>query len=149
MKTAGRGNPNHRRYSAHNPRSWRGSSEQISLDHVGWEARKTPAAGYVFFLDFPLYRTFSVMPRLQREPVLFTHRNSFSVLIFAVVDQMSMATLAHAGTGTVRTRPPLPTKSTMAQCSSRCCGRLAHKVFLPGPSCKHRTNSVLRIASTL
>ena len=38
-------------------RAWRGSSEQISLDHVGWEARKTPAAGYVFFLDFSLYRT--------------------------------------------------------------------------------------------
>jgi hypothetical protein len=24
---------------------------------VGWEARKTPAAEEVFFLDFPLYRT--------------------------------------------------------------------------------------------
>jgi hypothetical protein len=24
---------------------------------VGWEARKTPAEGDVFFLDFPLYRT--------------------------------------------------------------------------------------------
>jgi hypothetical protein len=25
---------------------------------VGWEARKTPAEGVVFFLDFPLYRTY-------------------------------------------------------------------------------------------
>jgi hypothetical protein len=25
---------------------------------VGWEARKIPAAGEVFFLDFPLYRTY-------------------------------------------------------------------------------------------
>jgi hypothetical protein len=25
---------------------------------VGWEARKTPARGKVFFLDFPLYRTY-------------------------------------------------------------------------------------------
>jgi hypothetical protein len=25
---------------------------------LGWEARKTPAAGEVFFLDFPLYRTY-------------------------------------------------------------------------------------------
>jgi len=58
MKTAGRGNPNHWRYSAHNPRSWRGSSEQISLDDVGWEGRKTLAAAEVFLLDFLLYRTF-------------------------------------------------------------------------------------------
>src|SRR6202030_932244 len=39
------------------PSPWRGSSEQISLDPVGWEARKTPAEGDVFFLDFYLYRT--------------------------------------------------------------------------------------------
>jgi hypothetical protein len=25
---------------------------------VGWETRKTPAVGEVFFLDFPLYRTY-------------------------------------------------------------------------------------------
>jgi hypothetical protein len=68
MKTAGRGNPNHWRYSAQNPRSWRGSSEQISLDRVGWEERKTLAGAIVFLLDFPLYRTsrdlaqFSVKP---------------------------------------------------------------------------------------
>jgi hypothetical protein len=30
----------------------------ISLDHGGWEARKTPATGEVFSLDFPLYRTY-------------------------------------------------------------------------------------------
>ncbi len=29
--------------------------------------------------------------------------------------------LSHSGTGTVRMCPPLPTRSTMAQCSSRCC----------------------------
>jgi hypothetical protein len=28
--------------------------------------------------------------------------------------------LTHSGTGTVRMWPPLPTRSTMAQCSSRC-----------------------------
>jgi hypothetical protein len=39
-------------------RQHREQGPMISLDHVGWEARKTPAAGYVFFLDFPLYRTF-------------------------------------------------------------------------------------------
>ena len=33
----------------------------------------------------------------------------------------SMVALTHSGTGTVRMWPPLPTRSTMAQCSSRCC----------------------------
>jgi hypothetical protein len=57
MKTAGRRNPNRWATAARTPSLWRGRSEQISLDQVGWEARKTPAAGEVFFLDFPLYRT--------------------------------------------------------------------------------------------
>jgi hypothetical protein len=39
------------------PSTWRGRSEQNSLDRVGCEARKTPAEGDVFFLDFFLYRT--------------------------------------------------------------------------------------------
>src|SRR5258707_8695300 len=39
------------------PSTWRGSSEQISLAQVGCEARKIPAEGEVFFLDFYLYRT--------------------------------------------------------------------------------------------
>jgi hypothetical protein len=57
MKTAGRENPNRWVKVPSTPSPWRGSSEQISLDHLGWEARKTPAAGHVFFLDFSLYRT--------------------------------------------------------------------------------------------
>jgi hypothetical protein len=57
MKTAGRGNPNNWAYSAQHPSPCRGSSEQISLDHVGWDAGRTPAAGDVLFLDVPLYRT--------------------------------------------------------------------------------------------
>jgi hypothetical protein len=67
MKTAGKGNPNHWGYSAQHPSPWRGSSEQISLDDVGWEARKTPAAGDVFFLDFPLYRTYQELAQLCTE----------------------------------------------------------------------------------
>jgi hypothetical protein len=39
------------------PSTSRGSSEQILLNHVGWEARKSPAVAGVFFLDFPFYRT--------------------------------------------------------------------------------------------
>jgi hypothetical protein len=56
MKTAGRQNPN-RWGNASNPSTWRGSSEQILLNHVGWEARNGPAVAGVFFLDFPFYRT--------------------------------------------------------------------------------------------
>src|SRR5258708_36403563 len=43
--------------SAPQPSTWRGRSEQISLDQVGCEARKIPAGGDVFLLDFSLYRT--------------------------------------------------------------------------------------------
>jgi hypothetical protein len=43
--------------SAQQPSTWRGRSEQLSLDQVGCEARKIPAEGEVFFLDFYLYRT--------------------------------------------------------------------------------------------
>src|SRR6267378_3376242 len=39
------------------PSTWRGSSDQIPLNQVGCEARKTPAEGDVFFLDIYLYRT--------------------------------------------------------------------------------------------
>ena len=56
MKTAGRENPNHGVALPRN-RAHGGRSEQISLDQAGCEARKTPAEGDVFFLDFYLYRT--------------------------------------------------------------------------------------------
>jgi hypothetical protein len=49
--------PKPRGHMAPQPSTWRGSPEQISLDQVGWEARKSPAEGDVFFLDFALYRT--------------------------------------------------------------------------------------------
>jgi len=48
------------------------------------------------------------------EPVLFTHRNSFPVLMFAVVDQMSMAPLTHAEPERFARGHLFPTKSTMA-----------------------------------
>src|SRR5260370_20682282 len=43
------------------PSTWRGRSEQILLHSVGCEARKTPAVGVVFFLDFSLYRTYQAL----------------------------------------------------------------------------------------
>jgi len=39
------------------PGTWCGRPEQILLNQVGCEARKRPAVGDVFFLDFYLYRT--------------------------------------------------------------------------------------------
>src|ERR1700719_2706712 len=44
--------------------------------------------------------TFSVIPRPQMEPVLLTHRYRFPLLMFAAVDQMSMALFTHIGIGT-------------------------------------------------
>jgi hypothetical protein len=57
MKTAGRRNPNRLGHTAQHPSPWRGSLEQISLDYMGWEGRKTLADAIVFLLDFPFYRT--------------------------------------------------------------------------------------------
>jgi hypothetical protein len=59
MKTASRGIPNCHGSPARQPSTWRGRSEQILLNQVGCEARKTPAVGEVFFLDFYLYKNLS------------------------------------------------------------------------------------------
>jgi hypothetical protein len=67
MKTAGRRNPNRWATAPCTPSQGRDRSEQISLAHVGWEARKTPAAGEVFFLDFPLYRTSQALALRKQE----------------------------------------------------------------------------------
>ena len=63
---------------------------------------------------------FTVMPSPHILPTLLTRRNSFPRSIPAAVSQSSSSVLSQSGTGTVRTWPPLPTISTMAQCSSRC-----------------------------
>src|SRR5271170_281697 len=58
MKTADSEKPKPRGRLAPQPSTWRGRSEQISLDQVGCEARKSPAEADVFFLDFSFYRTY-------------------------------------------------------------------------------------------
>ena len=65
--------------------------------------------------------TRSVTPSPQCLPARQTHRNSLPAEIPAAATHRSMVALTHSGTGTVRIWPPLPTRSTMAQCSSRCC----------------------------
>src|SRR5258706_10287285 len=40
------------------PSRWCGQSVQILLNYVGCEARKLPAGGEVFFLDFSFYRAY-------------------------------------------------------------------------------------------
>src|SRR5260221_6820099 len=42
------------------PSRWCGQSVQILLNYVGCEARKLPAGGEVFFLDFSFYRAYRV-----------------------------------------------------------------------------------------
>jgi hypothetical protein len=39
------------------PSTWRGRSEQFLLKHTGCEAKRNPADGLVFLLDFSFYRT--------------------------------------------------------------------------------------------
>jgi hypothetical protein len=71
-----------RGYLAPQPSTWRGRSEQISLDQGGCEARKIPAEGRVFSLDFSLYRTsqeriyFHLKPRFKPPTRLNANRQS-------------------------------------------------------------------------
>jgi hypothetical protein len=57
MKTAERGAQNHYVTVRSEPSSWSGRLDQLLLNDTGWKTRKNPAAGEVFFLDIPLYRT--------------------------------------------------------------------------------------------
>jgi hypothetical protein len=41
--------------SGQHPCPRRGSSEQISLDHEDWEARRTLATGRMFLFDSPFF----------------------------------------------------------------------------------------------
>ena len=58
MKTAGRENPNRWAIVPRNRALGAGGQNRSCSIHVGCEARKIPAGGEVFFLDFSLYRTY-------------------------------------------------------------------------------------------
>jgi hypothetical protein len=59
--------------------------------------------------------TFCVMPSPQTVPFLRIDLNSLPLTMGALAAHASSVFLTHAGMGTVRTRPALPTRSTIAQ----------------------------------
>src|ERR1700741_4626837 len=62
MKIAGREKPKPLRRHMKRPSTWQGRTAQILLNHVGCESRKIPAAGEVFFLNFPFLELISRWP---------------------------------------------------------------------------------------
>ena len=60
--------------------------------------------------------TFSEIPRPQHEPCRLTARNIRPCFSSAVASHWSTESFTHAGIGTVRTWPPFPIRSTIAQC---------------------------------
>jgi hypothetical protein len=67
------------------------------------------------------HTVFSEMPWPQSLPARQTHRNNGPLLMPAAPNHASSVSFTQLGTGTVRTCLPLPTRSTMAQRSSRRC----------------------------
>jgi len=65
--------------------------------------------------------TFGNMPSPHTRPPLVMARETGPWVISADAVHASTAVFTHVGIGTVRTCPPLPTRSAMIQCSSRCC----------------------------
>src|SRR5580704_12132997 len=66
---------------------------------------------------------FSVMQSPHVLPILVTLRKILPRPIPAALSHSSNCSFTQSGIGTVRTCPALPSKSTIAQCSSRCLGR--------------------------
>jgi hypothetical protein len=67
------------------------------------------------------HTVFSETPWPQSLPARQTHRNNGPLLMPAAANHASRVTFTQFGTGTVRMCFPLPTRSTMAQRSSRRC----------------------------
>ena len=63
---------------------------------------------------------FSVMPSPRILPIFVTRRKILPRSIPAAFIQTRSSSMTQPGTGTIRTCPALPFRSTMAQCSSRC-----------------------------
>ncbi len=66
------------------------------------------------------HSTLGDMPSPHTRPALLMARKTGPCVITAAAVHASTAVFTHVGIGTVRTCPPLPTKSAITQCSSRC-----------------------------
>jgi hypothetical protein len=76
---------------------------------------------------------FSVMQSPHVRPILVTLRKILPRPIPAALNHSSNCPFTQSGIGTVRTCPALPPKSTIAQCSSRCC---RSSILRPTASCR-------------
>jgi len=65
------------------------------------------------------HTTFCEIPRPHTFPIRATARKILPSVTLAAHVHWSRAALTHAGIGTVRMWPPLPTRSTTAQCPWR------------------------------
>ncbi len=99
-------------------------------------ASKTSLSGLLFH-RIPDYASFT--PSSQHFPARQTQRNTFPPAIPAARTHASRVDFTQSGFGTVRMCLPLPTRSTMALCSSRCCrwanvGSASSRLLRPQPS---------------
>src|SRR5882724_13215266 len=69
MKTAGSETRNSCIRLCIEPSPWGGRSEPSTLIHTGWNVRKDPVAGEVFFLTFPFIELIRAYRRYRVSPV--------------------------------------------------------------------------------
>src|SRR5258705_10346734 len=70
------------------------------------------------------HSTFGDMSSPHTRPALLIARNTVPCVMAAAAVHASTVLFTHVGIGTVRTCPPLPTRSAITQWSSRCLDRL-------------------------
>jgi hypothetical protein len=97
-----------------------GAGRGAQLRRRSWGARLSiPACSAHRFTAYQT--TFAVTPASCRAPFFKTRLNTFPSHTRECRSQASTSSLHHDGTGTVLSRPPLPTKSTMTQWPSLVC----------------------------
>jgi hypothetical protein len=102
------------------------SSPPASWQSRAQERRRSCGANRGMFRLMAVFLTtchtvFSEMPWPQSLPARQTHRNNGPLLMPVAANHASRVSFTQFGTGTVRMCRPLPTRSTMAQRSSRRC----------------------------
>src|SRR5262249_7354361 len=97
------------------PESWQNRAHDL-LRSCGASLETPSLPAYSFTT---CQTTFSVIFVPQTTPVRQTQRKILPCVISATASQSSIVRFTHSGIGTVRMWPPFPTRSTMAQWSSR------------------------------